>query len=395
MKAKTKDYTGFSAQKLLNDDFFIWSHKERTPETENFWNELLHSGKLAPEEYEQACFMLKIFNIKQQQIPSSKKEEIWKRIAESNRRHKQKVRRIRISLFISAAACLLTPLLLNKINVYHQETIDKSLLQLSQTEVALQGDEIQLILPQQAITIEGTTSNICHDSKGHITVNSEQLQESASKEENYNQLIVPNGKRSTLAFEDGTRMWINAGSRVIYPNKFKKEKREIFVDGEVYMEVARDKERPFVVKTSTMGIQVLGTSFNVTAYKKDVQSSVVLASGSVSVKTGTKEVKLIPNEMLSHSKHNGIHVEKVVVSDYTSWKDGIYIYHSEPLSSILNRISRYYGKEICYPPSIASFKCSGKLNLLEDLDSLLEGLTHTVPVNYIKIDEKYTFEERK
>ena len=396
MKIETKDYTGFSAQKLLNDDFFIWSHKEKTPETENFWKELLHSGQLAPEEYKQACFILEVFNIKQRQIPSSKKEELWKRIVESNRRYKQKVRRIRISLFIAAAACLLIPLLLNKINVYHQDTIDKSLLRLSQTEVTLQGDEIQLILPKQAITIEGTTSNICHDSKGHITVNSEQLQESASsKEENYNQLIVPNGKRSTLAFEDGTRMWVNAGSRVIYPNKFKKERREIFVDGEVYMEVARDEKCPFIVKTSTMDIRVLGTAFNVTAYKKDVQSSVVLASGSVSVKADTEEVKLVPNEMFSHRKHNGVHVKKVVVSDYTSWKDGIYIYHSEPLSSILNRISRYYGKEICYPPSIATFKCSGKLNLLEDLDSLLEGLTHTVPVNYTKTDEKYTFEERK
>ena len=396
MKIETKDYTGFSAQKLLNDDFFIWSHKEKTPETENFWKELLHSGQLAPEEYKQACFILEVFNIKQRQIPSSKKEELWKRIVESNRRYKQKVRRIRISLFIAAAACLLIPLLLNKINVYHQDTIDKSLLRLSQTEVTLQGDEIQLILPKQAITIEGTTSNICHDSKGHITVNSEQLQESAfSKEENYNQLIVPNGKRSTLTFEDGTRMWVNAGSRVIYPNKFKKERREIFVDGEVYMEVARDEKCPFIVKTSTMDIRVLGTAFNVTAYKKDVQSSVVLASGSVSVKADTEEVKLVPNEMFSHSKHNGVHVKTVVVSDYTSWKDGIYIYHSEPLSSILNRISRYYGKEICYPPSIATFKCSGKLNLLEDLDSLLEGLTHTVPVNYTKTDEKYTFEERK
>ena len=134
MKIETKDYTGFSAQKLLNDDFFIWSHKEKTPETENFWKELLHSGQLAPEEYKQACFILEVFNIKQRQIPSSKKEELWKRIVESNRRYKQKVRRIRISLFIAAAACLLIPLLLNKINVYHQDTIDKSLLRLSQTE---------------------------------------------------------------------------------------------------------------------------------------------------------------------------------------------------------------------------------------------------------------------
>ena len=266
---------------------------------------------------------------------------------------------------------------------------------LSQIEVSTQGEEIQLILPGKSIAIKGQDSKIQHDSKGNVTVNSEQLQESVTDEEHsFNQLIVPNGKRSTLALEDGTKMWINAGSRVIYPNKFKKNKREIYVDGEVYMEVARDEERPFVVKTNMLDVQVLGTSFNVMAYKNDVQSAVVLASGSVRVNAKDGQVKLVPNEMFSYSEQRGGLVKEVVVADYISWKDGIYIYHSEPLSSILSRISRYYGKEISYDSDVAMFKCSGKLNLQEDLDSLLEGLTHTVPVDYIRSDEKYTVKKK-
>lgn len=394
MNTEMKNYAGFSAKELLDDNYFIQSHKERTPESDAFWYELLHSGKLVRAEYEHACLVLEAFGMKTEKISSSGKEELWNRITHANR-HIRKVRRIRMSVFLSAAASLLIVFLLNVSDIYNHDTIDESLQLLSQIEVSTQGEEIQLILPGKSIAIKGQDSKIQHDSKGNVTVNSEQLQESVIDEEHgFNQLIVPNGKRSTLALEDGTKMWINAGSRVIYPNKFKKNKREIYVDGEVYMEVARDEERPFVVKTNMLDVQVLGTSFNVMAYKNDVQSAVVLASGSVRVNAKDGQVKLVPNEMFSYSEQRGGLVKEVVVADYISWKDGIYIYHSEPLSSILSRISRYYGKEISYDSDVAMFKCSGKLNLQEDLDSLLEGLTHTVPVDYIRSDEKYTVKKK-
>lgn len=389
-----KEYAGFSAKELLDDDYFIRSHKERTPESDAFWNEWMHSGKLVRTEYEQACSVLEAFHMKKEQITPSGKEELWKRITAANRRARQ-TRRLRMSVFISAAASLLIVLLLNVTDMYDRVTIDKSLQLLSQREVAVQGDEIQLILAEKSVAIKGQDSKIQYDSKGNVTVNSEKLQEAdADGELAFSQLIVPNGKRSTLVLEDGTKMWVNAGSRVIYSNKFKKNRREIFVDGEVYMEVARDEKRPFVVATNMLDVQVLGTSFNVTSYKGDAQSSVVLASGSVCVTTKGEQVKLVPNEMLTYNGQRGSQVKEVVVADYISWKDGIYIYHSEPLSSILNRISRYYGKEISFAPDVAMFRCTGKLDLLEDMDSLLEGLTHTVPVEYTLSDGKYTFKKR-
>lgn len=389
-----KNYAGFSAKELLDDNYFIQSHKEETSESDAFWNECLRLGNLDRIEYEQACLVLHALRMKKECISTSCKEELWERIAQANR-HARKVHRLRMSIFISAAASLLIVLLLNVTDIYNRDTFDKSLQLLSQTDVQVQGDEIQLILPEKSIAIQGTSSIIQHDSKGNVTVNSEKLQEPVTDEESsFNQLIIPNGKRSTLALEDGTKLWINAGSRVIYPNKFKKSRREIYVDGEVYMEVAHEENRPFVVKTNTLYVQVLGTSFNVMSYKEDAQSSVILVSGSVRVKTKDKEAKLIPNEMFSYSTQRGACIEKVTVLDYISWKDGIYIYHSEPLSSVLNRISRYYGKEIRYDSDIEIFKCSGKLDLMESLDSLLEGLTHTVPVEYIKSEGKYTFKKR-
>ena len=81
--------------------------------------------------------------------------------------------------------------------------------------------------------------------------------------------IVPVGRRSSITFADGTRLWVNSGSKVVYPVKFAKEKREIFVEGEIYLHVSRDEQKPFIVKTHQMDIKVLGTQFNVTAYENE------------------------------------------------------------------------------------------------------------------------------
>ena len=152
-----KNYAGFSAKELLDDNYFIQSHKERTPESDAFWYELLHSGKLVRAEYEHACLVLEAFGMKTEKISSSGKEELWNRITHANR-HIRKVRRIRMSVFLSAAASLLIIFLLNVSDIYNHDTIDESLQLLSQIEVSTQGEEIQLILPGKSIAIKGQDS---------------------------------------------------------------------------------------------------------------------------------------------------------------------------------------------------------------------------------------------
>lgn len=394
-KTEMKNYGNIPVKELLDDDYFIQSHKHPTPESIVFWNERLQSGELDRKVYERACFLLDALSVKKEQVSLSKQEELWERIVQTNQRAKR-IRRFRLQFVVaSAAASLLIILWLNIGKISFNETVEESLYSLAQVEVPVNSDEIKLILQQQSIAIKGKNSIVQYDSIGNVVVNSEKVQDfEEESEHNFNQLIVPNGKRSTLALEDGTKMWINAGSRVIYPRKFEKNKRMIYVDGEVYMEVSHEENRPFIVKTNMMDVEVLGTSFNVTAYKKDVQSSVVLVTGSVRVTAKDEQVQIVPNERYSYSPQNGGQVKEVNSSDYISWKEGIYVYHSEPLSSILNRLSRYYGKDILYNQDVGQFKCSGKLDLQDDLDSLLEGLTHTLPVYCTKQGEKYVFSKK-
>lgn len=391
MAITIKNYSGFSARELLEDDYFIRTHKERTPESDKFWSKILSSGALSHEEYELACSVLKALTVRKERMSPERKSELWNRIQRSNERGKRLFRLRLWGICASVAASVLLVFLLNTDWMNRQGDFDESLQLLSQTEMPFQNKDVELVLPNRNIVIEETDSKIEYDSVGSVVINSKLVLQTAERDFAYNQLLVPNGKRSVLVLEDGTKMCVNAGTRVIYPNKFRKAYREIFVDGEVYLEVAHDENRPFMVKTAKMDVQVLGTSFNIMSYKEDTYSSVVLAEGLVRVRTENEEIKLLPNEMFLYSEEDGAEVKEVNAEDYVSWKDGIYVYHSESLSSILERIARYYGQEIVCEPEVAELKCSGKLDLLDSLDVLLNGLTYTVPVRLDISEGKYVF----
>jgi ferric-dicitrate binding protein FerR (iron transport regulator) len=255
--------------------------------------------------------------------------------------------------------------------------------------------DIQLILAgNETVSLEGKDAEIAYREDG-IEINdqgSSMKKEQTLSEQSvtYNQLIVPKGKRSMLTFAEGSRIWVNAGTRIVYPAVFDKKTREIYVDGEAYLEVSRNEDCPFLVKTKDFNVEVLGTSFNIMAYEKDTVQNVVLVSGIVKIhaEDHVKETVLSPNEMYANSK-GASEVKTVNVEDYISWKSGIYQYDSENLGTILKRLSRYYGQEISCMPQSAGLKCSGKLDLKDELEAVLNGIAQTAPVVCQYSDGKY------
>ena len=200
---------------------------------------------------------------------------------------------------------------------------------------------------------------------------------------------VPAGQNAQLTLADGSKVWLNAGSTLNFPTRFVEGKRQVTLEGEGFFEVKANKEKPFIVSTSTYDIKALGTSFNVMAYETDESSSVVLVTGAVQVDTKDDEdFRLEPNRMFSYNQGE-CDIKEVNVNDYILWKDGLYTYRSEHLSVILDRLSRYYGKKISYKSDVADLKCSGKLDMQEDLEVVLDGLSQTAPILYKKIDEEY------
>lgn len=264
---------------------------------------------------------------------------------------------------------------------------------------------VQLILSDgQKINIEEEKSHFRYDSKGHLSVNSEKLdiqpeaKQNSEKEQTgrYNQIVVPPGKQVNLMLSDGTKVWVNANSRIAYPVVFNKKQRYVYINGEVFLDVHPDAKHPFIVKTDRMNIRVLGTSFNVTAFKDAPTTSVVLVTGKVGVRTAdNKKEELLPNQLLQYGEDGKMKKQTVDdVNRYIGWKDGYLCFNHESFSVVLDKLAHYYGKTITYTPEAGKLYCSGTLRLADDLDELLTNLCYTVPVQVehntenIKIDVK-------
>lgn len=252
--------------------------------------------------------------------------------------------------------------------------------------------EVTLVVSDRKKVELANNAKVAYNASGQVSVNSVKLKEpSVQKEEasaqtsseeamEYNQLIVPKGRRSMIVLADNSKMWINSGSKVIYPRAFKGDRREIFVEGEVYLKVSRDESKPFIVNTSAFDVEVLGTSFNVSAYKGDAHASVVLVEGAVDVKDAAdKHVLMQPNERVQLDEAGELKKETVNALDYIHWVDGVWILNGKPLKEVLAYLGEYYGQKIVCDPSIADEAFYGKLFLNEELKKVLESIWQTLP----------------
>lgn len=196
-----------------------------------------------------------------------------------------------------------------------------------------------------------------------------------------NTLMVPKGRRSSIILPDGSKVWMNSGSVLHFPSHFETDRRTIEVEGEIYIEVAKN-ETPFYVKTKDFTVQVLGTKFNVSAYADEPASSVVLVEGSVQVNTmNDEQIALTPNRMLTCESGSN-RIDDVDVYDYISWKDGLLQFKGETMANILIRLGRYYNVSIQCPPDIAQRRSSGKLVLFDDFEQVMKTFALLYDIQY-------------
>jgi len=170
----------------------------------------------------------------------------------------------------------------------------------------------------------------------------------------YNTLKVPYGKRFDLVLSDNTQVILNAGSSLKYPVQFIKGKsREVYLSGEAFFKVAKDTIHPFVVNTKGLDINVLGTVFNVSAYREDSSMNVVLTEGSVKVRLKgmqgalDKPTLLMPGHMAVWEKsQKNITTDPVDVSDHIAWVNGKIVFKDKPFLKILKILERHYNVSI-------------------------------------------------
>lgn len=206
----------------------------------------------------------------------------------------------------------------------------------------------------------------------------------------YNTLLVPYGKRSKIKLSDGSIVWLNSGSKLVYPVIFNGDKREIYLEGEAIFDVAHNKDKPFFVMSESQEIEVLGTVFCVTNYKDENAINTVLKSGSVQISyhksssLNTEKMKISPGTKASFNKKTkSIISEKVNVNNYFSWREGVLIFKNDNLKNITKKLSRYYNLEIVIEDDdLANESFSGYLDLNENIDKVIENIKASTNMNY-------------
>lgn len=164
----------------------------------------------------------------------------------------------------------------------------------------------------------------------------------------YNSIKIPYGKKFEVELSDGTIVHLNAGTQMTYPIQFgKNQGRTVHLEGEAYFEVAKDKAHPFTVNTNELGVEVLGTKFNVDTYNESVSTDIVLVEGKVLLYKGPKENKnqvfLSPGTKGSLVKQrNAFATEQVNTDYYTAWMKGSLVFKNASFEEIIRKLERQY-----------------------------------------------------
>ncbi|OXB00923.1 FecR family protein [Flavobacterium pectinovorum] len=205
----------------------------------------------------------------------------------------------------------------------------------------------------------------------------------------YNTLKVPYGKRFKLQLSDGTVVSLNSGTTFKYPEQFGVNgKRNVYLTGEAFFEVAKDKTHPFIVHANKVEVEVLGTKFNVSAYPENPTVNSTLIEGSIQmaeVENKSNAVLLMPNQMATWQNNSKKITTKFVdTSIYAAWTKGDIAFKDTPFSTIAKIIERTYDVKIINENSdLARQNFTGSIKISESsVENILELLKRDTPFNY-------------
>lgn len=318
-------------------------------------------------------------------LAPDEKAELWERIETSVSERQPVYRR----LWWKVAAAVIVLAAAGWWMLRQEPVAEKGVLAFAQQQqhIADTSGETRLVLGNnRQVTLSGASASLTYSQNGtHVMVNdNEQYQQEGGEEIQYNTLIVPYGRRAKITMEDGTEVWLNAGSRMVYPVVFDGKSREVFLEGEAYFEVVGREGHPFFVYTSQLKTAVLGTAFNISAYADDAEQTVVLIQGSVKVhaNVGAAQQLLTPGYKAGYSviDHN-ISKEQVNTMIYTAWKDGRLMFEHAPLQHILKKLSRYFNIRIT-TESNGQSTFSGDLDLADDIGHVLDAVSVSTGMKY-------------
>lgn len=213
----------------------------------------------------------------------------------------------------------------------------------------------------------------------------------------FNLIETPKGGQYQVGLPDGTKVWLNAASSLKYPTQFTANERRVELTGEGYFEVAKmikgSKRIPFIVKTASQIVEVLGTHFNINTYADEATTKTTLLEGSVRVSQfHGDQLRTTISKLLSPGQQAILgamrfDIENVDVEEAVAWKNGYFLFQDENLKTVMNKLSRWYDIEVFYQGNLDKIKIGGFVSRSKNLSEVLRVLQLTGKVKF-KTEER-------
>lgn len=327
-----------------------------------------------------------------------RKQELNKKYTWEEFQHtqKHKIRQRKIQRWGYAASIILLIGAGSTVLWLNQQPAKTEIALLPQPELVAGGAKASLILSNgqeialnnQLTLTEKDGTLIQNNESGEIAY---QTDNSADTDIQYNTLRVPRGGEYRIVLPDGTKVWINSESELRYPTRFATKKREVFLKGEAYFEIAHNTSQPFFVHSNDLQVHATGTAFDVIAYQDEPEMKVILVEGGVNIENQHNIIsKLSPSHEFRINKANGeFQVSPVDIRTAAAWKNGIFFFNDETLGSIIRKLSRWYNIDIqCAHAELYQYKFSGTIRKYENANDVLDMLKLTNEINYKILPDK-------
>lgn len=393
---ENEKYIGYRVDELLEDQEFVI--KVNNILTNEEWDQFLQSNISAKENIIRARKIIQLFKTYEGKLSEERKFNLWKNISIYNKTPSRKFIISQINPFLKIAASILIVIAMGS-------TIYFGLNRSEETYEFSESNGIDRNSKNSFLRLSNGTKVNLTDAKSEIVVLRNQaailinkdsiVANTPSKGQNINQVAlnevtVPFGKKTTLILADGTKVWLNAGSRFAFPQTFSGKNREVYLEGEAYFEVTKNKKQPFIVSTQKIDVEVLGTKFNLSAYQSDNFCETVLLEGAVKVQDKGKlfndNIYLSPNQKATYycDKKELIRTKATDAEMYMSWINGWYQFSNENLISVLDKLERYYNIRFIHDPAfeLKAFPISGKLDLKGSINEVMAVLSKVAKINF-------------
>jgi len=251
------------------------------------------------------------------------------------------------------------------------------------------GEVISLEGAKNGELANSANSSVQKIDNGQIVYNSlhHSSKTSAMNEPVFHTLTTPKGGEYQITLPDGTKVWLNSYSSLSFPDAFLGNERRVKLNGEAYFEVAKNKDKPFNVSVNDVTVRVLGTHFNISAYRDDRDITTTLLEGSVQVAKNNKQTLIKPGQQATvQGTSDVIAVSEARIKEVMAWKNGYFIFNDEDIFSIMKQVSRWYDVDVEYKGNFGDQRFGGTFYRSKSINELLHHLERIGKIHF-KIDE--------